>query len=89
MPTIDRVAGYRILFYSSDYAEPPHVHVRGERGMAKFWLLPVRLAAAHGLRHHELTWIRRIIEAREAKYLEDWNDHFTDDPKGVEGLADG
>jgi hypothetical protein len=88
MPTIDRVAGYRIGFYSNDRREPQHVHVRGERGIAKFWLIPVRLASARGFREHELNWIRRIIEANEAKYLEDWHDYFSDDSAGLEGASD-
>ena len=89
MPTIDRVAGCRVFFYSKEDREPPHVHVRSGNGVAKFWLVPVRLARARGLRHHELNWIRRIIEAREAKYLEAWNEHFADGPAGVEGVGDG
>ena len=88
MPTIDRVAGYRIYFYSSDHREPPHVHVRCGRGTAKLWLLPVRLATARGFRNHELAWIRRIIEARERKYLEDWSEHFGHDAQGLEGGGD-
>ncbi len=76
MPTIDRVAGYRIYFYSSDRDEPPHVHVRRERRTAKFWLAPVRLCSVSGLAAHEVREAGRIIRARHRMYLEDWHEHF-------------
>jgi len=38
MPTILRVDGFRLYFFSSDWREPPHVHIdRGSRS-AKVWL---------------------------------------------------
>ena len=62
MPTILRIRGYRIGFYQADLDEPPHVHVRRQSGEAKFWLLPVRLAANQGFRPHKLADIARIFE---------------------------
>ena len=43
MPTVLRRGPYRFFFYSSDRAEPPHVHVERDENLAKFWLDPVRL----------------------------------------------
>lgn len=40
MPTVLRLGPYRFFFYSVDRGEPPHVHVRRDRGTAKFWLDP-------------------------------------------------
>jgi len=46
MPTVLRAGPYRFFFYSSDAAEPPHVHVERDENTAKFWLSPVRSRAA-------------------------------------------
>jgi hypothetical protein len=43
---------------------------------AKFWLSPVRLAANHGFRTHELTAIQRLVIENEAFLLEAWNGYF-------------
>ena len=44
MPTILRIKGYRIGFFSADGDEPPHVHV--DKGNGKFRpILGWRLAA--------------------------------------------
>ena len=43
MPTVLRVRSYRFFFVSLDRSEPPHVHVRRENMVAKFWLEPVAL----------------------------------------------
>ena len=40
MPTVLRRGPYRFFFYSSDRAEPPHVHVERDENLAKFWLDP-------------------------------------------------
>lgn len=47
-PTILQSGPYRLFFFSSDRAEPPHVHVMRETKLAKFWLGPVRLATTVG-----------------------------------------
>ena len=43
MPTVLREGPYRFFFYASDRVEPPHVHVRRENRVGKFWLDPVQL----------------------------------------------
>jgi hypothetical protein len=84
MPTIDRVAGFRVRFFSSDRDEPPHVHVERQAGAAKFWLQPVALDWSRGFAGHELRDAERIIRARTGLYLERWHAHFRhpDDPAG-------
>ena len=54
MPTVLRRGPYRFFFYSSDRAEPPHVHVERDENPAKFWLDPVRLQESGGFRGAEL-----------------------------------
>jgi hypothetical protein len=35
MPTVLREGAYRVFFYSADGAEPPHVHIERDAGLAK------------------------------------------------------
>ena len=35
MPTIHRERGYRFYFNSNENNEPPHVHIKGEKGRMK------------------------------------------------------
>lgn len=76
MPTILRDGPYRFFFYSSDYKEPPHVHVQRENEVGKFWLDPVRLQRSGGLRRVELRRIARIIERNQEYLREAWNEYF-------------
>jgi len=74
MPTVLRVRGFRIGFYSSEPDEPAHVHVHKACGEAKFWLGPVQLSWNKGFREAELRDIARILEANETKLIEAWNE---------------
>ena len=74
MPTVLRVRGYRIGFYSSEPDEPAHVHVQKAGNEAKFWLAPVQLSWNKGFREAELREIVQILEAHETELLEAWNE---------------
>jgi hypothetical protein len=76
MPTIHREGQYAFIFFSSDKGEPPHIHVKQDRRIAKFWLAPVTLAKNRGFAGHELNQIARLIAKNEAMFLEAWNDYF-------------
>jgi hypothetical protein len=65
-----------LFFYAGDGDEPPHVHVERDDGVAKFWLAPVRLQRAAGLRASEVRQIERLVEEQETRLLEAWNDYF-------------
>ena len=75
-PTVKRVGPYRFFFYGNEGFEPPHVHVRRERMLAKFWLGPVELASSTGFRAHELAEIRRIVVREEQELQEAWHEFF-------------
>lgn len=47
-PTVLRQGPYRFHFFAGDRVEPPHIHVEGDDGEAKFWLRPVSLADSRG-----------------------------------------
>ena len=48
VPTLLRKAGYAFRFRANDRGEPPHVHVEGGGGWAKFWLTDGSLADGQG-----------------------------------------
>jgi hypothetical protein len=41
MPTVAQIGPYRFFFYSNEGDELPHIHVKREAKIAKFWLDPV------------------------------------------------
>jgi uncharacterized protein DUF4160 len=69
MPTVLRVRAYRFFFVSVDGNEPPHVHVRRENMVAKFWLEPVVLERAGGFSRVELNAIMNIVEEQRQGLL--------------------
>jgi hypothetical protein len=75
-PTVLRQGPYRFFFFAGDRPEPPHVHVEGDDGEAKYWLRPVALAEAAGYSDHELRVIVRIIEAHRDEFLKAWDAFF-------------
>lgn len=79
MPTVFRHEGFRFFFYSNegDPREPPHVHVMGEGGEAKFWLRPVvAVADSQGLTARTLRRLMTVAEARRDEIERAWHDHF-------------
>ena len=78
MPTVLRIGPYRFFFGSLDHGEPPHIHVRRENLVAKFWLDPVLLQKAGGFRRAELNKIARLVYEHETQFLEKWDEFFDD-----------
>jgi hypothetical protein len=79
MPTVARIGPYRVFFYASDRAEPPHVHIERERRTAKFWLAPVRLDRSRRFTRAELGRIERLVTEHESSLLRGWRDYFIGD----------
>lgn len=77
MPTVLNVGSYRFFFYSNEAGEPAHVHVEDGAKVAKFWLCRSELAKNYGFKGHELSSIRKIVEASNSFFREQWNEHFT------------
>lgn len=72
MPKVGGIPGpYWFFFYSFDYSEPIHVHVRRDEAEAKFWLV----AWNRGCSARELSEIRRTIVDRERHIIEAWHEH--------------
>ncbi len=77
MPTVLRVNGHRLFFYSNEGNEPPHIHVQKAEKYAKFRLQPIRVAESSGYTNKELHHVREIITEHLQLLLEAWHDHFT------------
>jgi hypothetical protein len=77
VPTVLRIAGLRLLFYSADRMEPRHIHVECAEGTAKFWLDPVRLKSSAGLSPRRLARILRLVEIHREHLLRSWDDFFS------------
>lgn len=65
-----------VLLRSLDYDEPPHVHVKRENMVAKFWLEPVALQKSGGFSRSELNKIARLVNDNSQVFLEGWYEFF-------------
>ena len=76
MPTVVRTGPYRLFFYSSDAAEPAHIHIERDDRVAKLWMDPVQVATSRGFRRAELRDIERLVRGHREIILEAWRDFF-------------
>jgi hypothetical protein len=70
------LTAYRFVLFSSDRTEPPHIHVKRERTVAKFWLSPISLVKNKGFPEHELAGIERLVVQHQEELIQGWHDHF-------------
>lgn len=76
MPTVLRIGPYRFFFVSLDRDEPPHIHVRRENKVAKFWLDPLALQRTGGYGPTELNTIAALVQEHRNEFLERWHEFF-------------
>jgi len=76
MPTVLRTGPYRFFIVSLDRGEPPHIHVRRENWVAKFWLDPVALERAGGFSRVELNAILKLVHVHQERLLRSWYEFF-------------
>jgi hypothetical protein len=76
MPTVLKDGPYSFVFFSSDRNEPPHIHVKRDRDVVKFWLVPVGLARNRGFPDHEVSEIERLVLKQRQTPLEGWHAYF-------------
>jgi hypothetical protein len=74
VPTLLRVKGYRVGFYSAEPDEPAHVHVHKAGREAKFWIGPTQLSWNKGFKESQLREIVRILDTHEVELLDAWNE---------------
>jgi hypothetical protein len=78
MPKVDIPGPHRFHFFSDESAEPPHVHLRRDYAICKFWLAPVSVSQNRGFSVPELNEIKRLIEENRLKIETAWHEHFQD-----------
>jgi hypothetical protein len=76
VPTILRIQGFRVYFYSREPNEPPHVHLDNGGASAKVWLDPVVLASNVCYPARDLGVILRLVREHQPKLLEAWHEFF-------------
>ena len=76
MPTILRIDGFRVYFYSHEPGEPPHVHVDRSGSTAKVWLEPIAIASNVGFPARELAELLRLTRTHQQRFLEAWHGFF-------------
>ena len=79
MPVVFRYKGFRFFFYSNEGSprEPIHVHVIGQGGEAKFWIVPVvSLVTSDGLNAKTLRELEQAVEDNLDLIKETWNGYF-------------
>ena len=76
MPTVLRHGPYAFVFFSSDQSEPPHIHVKRDKAIAKYWLQPVSLAKNRGFKEPELKKIAKLVEQYREQLIEAWHGYF-------------
>ncbi len=76
MPTVLFAEGFRFFFFSNEGSEPPHIHVERGDGYARFWLEPVELANAVGLKTPELNRARLLVIQHRIDFREKWRECF-------------
>ncbi len=76
MPEVFRKEGYVFFFYSNENREPIHVHVRRAGGSAKFWMEPVELDFASGLKTAEITRAEQLVIEHAELIRSKWHEAF-------------
>jgi Domain of unknown function (DUF4160) len=76
MPTVLRINGYRVGFFSADGDEPRHVHVDRDGHACKFWLEPLQLAKNAGFSRPELNEIYDLLLEHRQELLNAWHGYF-------------
>ena len=61
MAEVFREFGFVFFFYSNEGQEPIHIHTRKAGGFAKFWIEPVELEYAQGMKIADLKLAEQLI----------------------------
>jgi len=74
MPEVFRKLGFVFFFYSNEGQEPIHVHVRKAGGFAKFWIEPVELDFAQGMKIADIKQAEELIYKNKELINTKWNE---------------
>lgn len=74
MPEVFRKLGFVFFFYSNEGSEPIHIHVRKAGGFAKFWVEPIELDYAQGMKIQDLKNAEDLISENKDLIIMKWNE---------------
>jgi len=74
MPEVFRKLGFVFFFYSNEGQEPIHVHVRKAGGFAKFWIEPIELDFAQGMKIADIKQAEELIYKNKELINTKWNE---------------
>ncbi|SFP06595.1 DUF4160 domain-containing protein [Prevotella sp. tf2-5] len=77
MPEVFRFFGFSFFFYSKEH-EPPHIHVEGNGGVAKFeWNgTGFILTEKEGIKTGDFRKVKAVIDENADIIIKRWNEHF-------------
>jgi hypothetical protein len=74
MPEVFRTLGFVFFFYANEGQEPIHIHVRKAGGFAKFWIEPIELDFAQGMKVKEIAKAEKLIVNNLEIIKKKWNE---------------
>ncbi|MFA5480367.1 MAG: DUF4160 domain-containing protein [Candidatus Muiribacteriota bacterium] len=78
MPTILKIFGWRLFFYSNENNEPIHIHCRKGNSECKFWIniefFDITEDYSYNLTTADKRQIRKIIFNHFEYIIEQWNE---------------
>jgi hypothetical protein len=74
MPEVFREFGFVFFFYANEGQEPMHIHVRKAGGFAKFWMDPIELDFAQGMKITELKMAEQLIIEHSELIKSKWHE---------------
>jgi hypothetical protein len=74
MPEVFREFGFVFFFYANEGQEPMHIHVRKAGGFAKFWMDPIELDFAQGMKVSELKLAEQLIGEHFEQIKSKWHE---------------
>ncbi|MBI4925293.1 MAG: DUF4160 domain-containing protein [Bdellovibrio sp.] len=76
-PTVIILEGYRFFFFSEEGNERPHIHVKKENRLCKFWISPkIKLAKNTRFKDFELKRIEAFVLENQKILLRRWYEYF-------------
>jgi hypothetical protein len=73
-PTLFKIGNLRIVIYPNDH-NPPHVHVIGPEGEAKFELKTLKCIFVKNFSKRDVRRMQEFLLERRELLLEIWNDY--------------
>lgn len=74
MPEVFRKYGFVFFFFSNEWQEPMHIHVRKSGGFAKFWMEPVELDYAQGMKIPDIKQAEELITENMSLIKQKWHE---------------